>query len=177
MDERTLVARAANGDATAFGSLIRDYQSRIRAFLLRLNAGDHALADDLAQETFLEAFRKIAQYRGDGAFVGWLYRIAYSRFLMNRRRRREAQLDDDPPEGAAATEAVDMARLDLERSMAHLMPEERAALTLCYALGYSNEEAAGILSLPLGTVKSHILRGREKLKRMLEPWSNEVSRE
>ena len=171
MDERALVARAATGDPIAFGSLVRLYQGRIRAFLLRLNAGDRALADDLAQETFLEGFRKIAQYRGEGTFSGWLYRIAYSRFLMNVRARRDTPAQ---PEEAATTEAPDGARLDLERSMARLMPEERAALTLCYALGYSNEEAAGILSLPLGTVKSHILRGREKLKLMLQSWSSEV---
>jgi RNA polymerase sigma-70 factor, ECF subfamily len=173
MDERALVARAARGDPMAFGSLVRVYQSRIRAFLLRLSAGDHALADDLAQETFLEAFRKIAQYRGEGAFAGWLYRVAYSRFLMNARRRR-GTLGEESLEQTAAPESADIARLDLERTMARLTPEERAALTLCYAIGYSNEEAATILSLPLGTVKSHILRGREKLKAMLESWSSEV---
>jgi len=173
MDERALVARAAAGDMIAFASLVRTHQSRMRAFLLRVAAGDHALADDLAQDTFLEALRKIAQYRGDGSFAGWLYRIAYTRFLMHVRARRET-LTDDFLEGISASETVDAARLDLTKSLGRLGPEERAALTLCYALGYSNEEAAGILSLPLGTVKSHILRGREKLKAMLEPWSGEV---
>ncbi len=169
MDERALVARAVRGDANAFAALVRAHQSRVRGFSLRLAGGDHALADDLAQETFIEAFRKLAQFRGDGSLAGWLCRIAYSRFLMNRRARKETPSEAEPEDGAES-ETAGMARLDLERAMAHLMPEERAALTLCYALGHSNEEAAGILSLPLGTVKSHILRGRAKLQKLLTGW-------
>jgi RNA polymerase sigma-70 factor (ECF subfamily) len=172
MDERAILARATAGDPVALGSIVKTYQSRIRGFALRLTAGDHALADDLAQDTFIEAFRKLRQYRAEGTFVGWLYRIAYSRFLMDRRRRKTSSADD-APEPSAENETGDMARLDLERAMARISPEERAALTLCYALGHSNEEAAAILSLPLGTVKSHILRGREKLKRLLGPWGVE----
>ena len=171
MDERALVARAARGDAAAFATLVRAHQSRVRAFLLRLSSGDHALADDLAQETFLEAFRKLSQFRGEGSLGGWLYRIAYTRFLMERRVRKEAPAEIDP-EPSMASEGADMARLDLERAMARLSAPERAALTLCYALGHSNEEAAAILSLPLGTVKSHILRGREKLQALLGAWRN-----
>jgi len=172
MEERALAARAALGDAAAFAALVRAHQSRVRAFLLRLSSGNHALADDLAQETFLEAFRKLAQYRGEGSFGGWLYRIAYTRFLMDRRARKEipAEIDLEP---GAARESDDMARLDLERAMASLSPGERAALTLCYALGHSNEEAADILKMPLGTVKSHILRGREKLQNLLGAWRSD----
>ena len=172
MDERALVVRAARGDAAAFAALVRAHQSRVRAFLLRLSSGDHALADDLAQETFLEAFRKLAQYRGEGSFGGWLYRIAYTRFLMDRRARKEAPSEIDP-EPSAASEGSDMARLDLERAMARLSAAERASLTLCYALGHSNEEAAAILKMPLGTVKSHILRGREKLQNLLGAWRSD----
>lgn len=169
MDERALVARASRGDGSAFAALVRAHQSRVRGFLLRLTGGDHALADDLAQETFIEAFRKLGQYRGEGSLGGWLSRIAYTRFLMERRTRKETPSEAEPEDGEEK-ETAGMARLDLERAMAHLMPEERAALTLCYALGHSNEEAASILSLPLGTVKSHILRGRAKLQRLLEGW-------
>ena len=172
MDERAIIARATAGDPVALGSIVKAYQSRIRGFALRLTAGNHALADDLAQDTFIEAFRKLDQFRGEGTFVGWLYRIAYSRFLMHQRRRKFASAED-APEPSAESETGDMARLDLERGMARISPEERAALTLCYALGHSNEEAAVILGLPLGTVKSHILRGREKLKQLLQPWSVE----
>lgn len=172
MTESALIARAAAGDALAFGALMRTHQAQIRGFLLRLTGGDHAFADDLAQETFLAAYRKLAQFRRDGSFAGWLCRIAYSRFLMEIRRRKP------PPETAedeyASADPAPLAKLDLERAMQRLAPPERAALTLCYALGFSHQEAAGILSLPLGTLKSHVLRGREKLKHLLESWSSEA---
>lgn len=166
--DQTLAARAAAGNVAAFGTLVREHQSKLRGFLRRLTRGDAALADDLAQETFIEAQRKIAQWRAEGSFSAWLCGIAWSRFLMERRKRKE-ELPGELPEEAGADPAPSVqARLDLERAMARLGPEERAALTLCYALGHSHGEAAEILDMPLGTVKSHVLRGREKLKAMLE---------
>jgi len=148
--------------------LVREHQSKVRAFLRRLTRGDAALADDLAQETFLEAYRKFDQYRGGGSLSSWLCAIAWSRFLMERRRRREEPLDEMPETASPDPQDASAAKLDLERAMARLSAEERAALTLCYAQGHSHGEAATILSMPLGTVKSHVLRGREKLKAMLE---------
>jgi RNA polymerase sigma-70 factor (ECF subfamily) len=136
----------------------------LRGFLRRLTRGDHALADDLAQETFLEAWRKLSQYRGEGNFGGWLTRIAWSRFLMEARKRKPELLEDLPEQGV---ETSPDAKLDLESAMRRISANERAALTLCYALGHSNEEAAEILDMPLGTVKSHVLRGREKLRTLL----------
>jgi RNA polymerase sigma-70 factor (ECF subfamily) len=162
-----LTQRARSGDATAFGALVRQHQSKVRGFLRRLTRGDAALADDLAQETFLEAHRKIAQYRGDGTFGAWLCGIAWSRFLMERRRRKEEPMEAPDETASVDTIAASLDRLDLEKAMAQLAPPERAALTLCYALGHSHGEAAEILSMPLGTVKSHVLRGREKLKALL----------
>ena len=167
----TLAQLATAGDNAAFGSLVRIHQSKVRGFLRRLTRGDAALADDLAQETFLEAHRKVAQYRGEGSFGSWLCGIAWSRFLMERRKRKEEPLDAIPETGSMDTGPAMIARLDLERAMARLSAEERAALTLCYALGHSHGEAAEILQLPLGTIKSHVLRGREKLKAMLEAGS------
>lgn len=166
-----LEREAAAGDAAAFGVLVRLHQSRLRGFLLRMTKGNHALADDLAQETFLEAFKKIAQF-GQGSFFGWLCAIAYSRYLMEARKRKLEPLDetaeiaDDAPEA----ESSNLARVDLERAMARLAPAQRAALTMCYALGFSNEEAAAALDMPLGTLKSHVNRGREKLATMLAAW-------
>lgn len=162
-----MVAAAAAGDAAAFGVLVRQYQSPLRGFLRRLTRGDHALADDLAQETFLEAHRKISQFSGAGSFGGWLYAIAWSRFRMEARRRRLEPLGDEADTLAQTPEAGHIARLDLEKAMAQLSAAERAALTLHFALGQSHEDVAAALGLPLGTVKSHIARGREKLKRLL----------
>ncbi len=168
MDESALAGRAAARDVAAFSMLARRHQSKVRGLLLRLTRGNHAAADDLAQETFLEAWRGIANFRGDSAFATWLYRIAYSRFLMQARKRKpDDQLGEwqgETPSGEGAAHA----RIDLERAMAKLSPPENAALTLCFALGLSNTEAADALGMPLGTLKSHVLRGREKLKAILE---------
>ena len=162
-DETLAIQRAAAGDAASFDQLVRLHQSQVRAFLLRLTGGRHALVDDLAQDTFLLAWRKLAQFRGQGSFAGWLLRIAWSRYLMQARRatwETAAEAPDagfDPRQGHAD-------RLDLTRAMARLAPAERAALTVCHALGYSHAEAASILGMKLGTLKSHALRGREKLQ-------------
>jgi RNA polymerase sigma factor (sigma-70 family) len=167
MSDTDLAARAAAGDRGTFGRLVQQHQSTLRGFLLRLTRGDKALADDLAQDAFLEAWRKIGQFRGTGAFRGWLTRIAYTRYLMEARRRKLEPLEDltEPAEAEQTLEPG--VRFDLERSMAKLSLGERSALTLCYALGYSNDEAAEILGLPVGTVKSHVLRGRKKLLAMM----------
>jgi RNA polymerase sigma factor (sigma-70 family) len=176
MSEGELARRAAAGDDRSYAALVRLHQSKVRGFLRRMTRGDHALADDLAQETFLEAHRKIAAWRGEGSFGGWLYAIAYSRYLMAARRRKLEPLDEAEQMAAPGSAESDSAlRLDLETAMAKLSPPERAALTLCYALGLSNEEAAMRLAMPLGTLKSHVLRGREKLKAMLHLWQAEAA--
>lgn len=137
MSEGELARRAAAGDANAFAALVRAHQARLRGFLRRLTRGDHALADDLAQEAFLEAHRKIAAWRGEGSFAGWLYAIAWSRYLMAARRRKLEPLDEaNETPAPGSLETASALRLDLEKGMAHLSPGERAALTLCFALDY-----------------------------------------
>lgn len=165
-DAASAERRAASGDAAAFGVLVRQHQSSVRGFLRRLTKGNHALADDLAQETFLAAYRKIAQFQGQGSFTGWLYAIAWSRFLMETRKRKLEPLDD--MDERVAPECDPAIKLDLEKAMALLRAPERAALTLCFAMGMPHEEAATAMGIPLGTLKSHVARGREKLKNLLK---------
>src|ERR1700733_7044437 len=120
MREEGLVGQAVRGDRAAFARLVRQHQSRLRGFLRRLTKGDQSLADDLAQESFLEAWRKLAQFRGEGSFAGWLLRIAWTRYLMEARRRKLEPLDgaDELP---AATQAVSLdMQLDLESAMRKL---------------------------------------------------------
>jgi len=168
-DEISAGRRAMVGDAMAFGALVRNHQSALRGFLRRLTRGDHALADDLAQDTFLEAHRKIGQFQGSGSFSSWLHAIAWSRFLMETRKRKLEPLDDDYTDSHGfLPEPANVARLDLESAFKHLKPAERAALTLCFAAGMAHEEAAATLNMPLGTLKSHVARGREKLKTLLK---------
>jgi RNA polymerase sigma factor (sigma-70 family) len=169
-----LARQAAKGSSAAFACLVRKHQSGLRGFLMRMTRGNAALADDLSQETFLEAYRKIGQF-GTGTFFGWLCAIAYSRYLMEARKRKLEQFgeneeaniaDDTVPEG----EGAGLARVDLERAMAKLHPAQRAALTLCFAVGMTNEEAAAAMKIPLGTLKSHVNRGRDKLSQILDSW-------
>ena len=174
-ESEPLAREAAAGNTAAFGVLVRQHQSKLRGFLLRITRGNHALADDLAQETFLEAFRKIGQFR-QGSFFGWLCAIAYSRYLMEARKRKLEPLGEeiDMADDAPGPETVSLAKLDLERALERLAPAQRAALTLCFALGFSHDEAAAALQMPLGTLKSHVNRGREKLSEMLGVWRNMV---
>ncbi len=164
--DEELAREAKRGSQRAFESLVRRNQSLVRGFLRRM-APDAATADDLAQETFVMAWRKIGSYEEKGSFRGWLCRIAYTQFLQNRRSaqsalRRDtaafAEMDQEVSEGAGVE-----ARIDLERAMKVLSPEQRAAVSLCYGEGMSHSEAAEALGLPLGTVKSHVLRGRERM--------------
>ena len=165
-DTASAERRAATGDVAAFGFLVREHQSQLRGYLRRLTRGNHALADDLAQETFLEAHRKIAQFQGHGSFIGWLYAIAWSRFLMETRKRKLEPLDE--MDERVAPQCDPGLKLDLEKALALLRPPERSALTLCFALGMAHEEAAEVMKVPLGTLKSHVARGREKLKTLLK---------
>lgn len=176
--EHSLISRARLGtDDQAFGRLVAIYQSAVRGFLRRLTAGDEALADDLAQDTFLTAYRRISSFRGDGSFQGWLFRIAYTSFLQHRRKRmnKEIASDDDILLDKETSDAPPLhARLDVEAAMTRLKEAERACISLCYTYGMSHREAAETLDIPIGTVKSHILRGKETLKEILSSWQGEV---
>ena len=165
--DEALAREAKRGSTHAFETLVRRNQSLVRGFLRRLASGDAALADDLAQETFVMAWRRIGAFEAKGSFKGWLCRIAYTQFLQNRRSSKASQRREDAVMADAETvhddRAANDARLDLDRVMAVLSPEQRAAMALCYGEGMSHAEAAEALGLPLGTVKSHVVRGRAKV--------------
>lgn len=177
--DRALVARALLGDdRRAFEHLLRRHQGMVRAQLRRLLQGDHARADDLAQETFLLAWRKLHQFRGDARFSTWLYRIAYSCFLQMQRKKAPGvtALDGDADPLALHPSATDL-QLDVERAMRHLSSAEQTVLLHCVQLGLSHGEAAYVLQMPLGTVKSHALRGKAKLRAVLAEWNEPNNRE
>lgn len=174
--DRLLVQRVQlQGDAQAFEQLVRRHQGLVRAQLRRLVKGDAALADELAQDVFLRLWRKLGQYRGEARFATWLFRLAYTVFLEHHRRGR-VELEDD--EQALADEpapgVVPGLRLDLERALQRLPRAERQALMHCAELGLSHEEAAQVMDLPLGTLKSHVQRGKQKLRDWLRPWKEAV---
>jgi RNA polymerase sigma-70 factor (ECF subfamily) len=167
LPDEKLAALAAAGARNAYGELVRRHAAGVRAVLRRMGA-DPAAADDVAQDAFLVGFQRIGDYRGEGAFGGWIKRIAARLYLkrVKGRLRLEAPLDE-AEEAAEGGEAPSAARLDLDRALEALSPSERLCVTLCHGLGLTNEEAAEQLKAPLGTVKSHVKRGLDKLRARL----------
>ena len=145
---------------------MRRHEPRVRAFLARLCRGDAHLADDLAQETFVKAWRSAAGWRGEGSYEGWLLRIAWRTFLSDRRGRREHEELDEAHSGSATGNPD--AAIDVRNALDRLRDRERAAATLCLGEGYSHGEAARIMDVPLGTLKSLVARARTQLVRHLE---------
>ena len=175
LTDADLVARVLlDDDQHAFSELVRRHQSAVRGLLRQLTRIDFALADDLAQETFLKAFRNIRSFRGEAKFSTWLYRIAYNTFREDARKRKElVGIDETQLEAEQDPGTVDPAlRQDLAHALQLLPLHERTAVLLCCQNGLSHDEAARVLDIPLGTVKTNVLRGREKLKKTLAAWSN-----
>jgi RNA polymerase sigma-70 factor (ECF subfamily) len=165
-----LIVRALSlEDQNAFGELVRRHQSPVRGFLVRLTRGDAHLADDLAQETFVKAWQRLKSYRGEARFSTWLFGIAFNEFRGEARRRKEFALEDvaDAPEELETSTGDTGLRMDLTEALKVLNSLERAAVVLCCQNGLTHEEAASVLGCPLGTVKTNVLRGREKLRRKL----------
>jgi RNA polymerase sigma-70 factor (ECF subfamily) len=163
-----LAAAARAGSAHAFGRLVDRHQAAVRAFLRRLcgNAGE---ADDLAQETFLTAWTRLATLRPDASVRAWLCGIAWRKHLSWRRSwARGARRDREWLEtrlGGETPTAAD--RAVVLKVMAELPVDQRAAVALCVAGDFSHAEAAEALGCPLGTVKSHVARGRARLVQAL----------
>jgi RNA polymerase sigma-70 factor (ECF subfamily) len=163
-----LAALAATGGRAEFGELVRRHGSAVRGLLRRMGA-DPAAADDIAQDAFLKAFESIAEFRGEGTFAAWVKRIAARLWLKRRRRDAVLVLEADPrePEAAPATLADAAGRIDLDEALKTLSPAERLCVSLCYGAGLSHSEVAETLQAPLGTIKSHVKRGLDKLKARL----------
>ncbi|MDB5449391.1 MAG: polymerase sigma-70 factor, subfamily [Phenylobacterium sp.] len=165
-----LCAHAATGERRAFGELVRRHGSTVRGLLRRMGA-QASEADDVAQDAFLTAFERIAEFRGEGTFAGWVKRIAarlYLRRLQRERRLGAFAYDGAEDEVEVRTGDADAA-IDLDEGLKSLGPAERLCVSLCFGAGLSHAEAAEALNLPLGTVKSHVKRGLEKLRTRLAP--------
>lgn len=143
---------------------MRAHEGPLRRYLRRL-AGDEA--DDIAQETLLSAWRSIGQWRGEGALAGWLRQIGTRRFLDRQRRagpKSFTELDPAVPAPSGGSEE----RVAINMALTRLEPRERAAALLVFAEGHSHQEAARMLGLPLGTLKSIVARARRALVAQLE---------
>lgn len=168
--ETELIARASAGDRHAFASLVQAHQGYLRKLLGRVCRGDQARADDLAQDTFVRAWRALPQFRGEARLRTWLTRLAYSALAAERPRLplAEDSVADLPAEGDFAVDAH--WRIDLDRALALLSDAQRHALLLCYGADLTHAEAAQVLGWPLGTVKTQVLRAKARLRAHLQAW-------
>ena len=193
MGERTvdleLVRRVQNGDGRAFDLLVRKYQHRIGHLIARY-IHDPAEVEDVAQETFIKAYRGLANFRGESAFYTWLYRIAINtakNHLVSAGRRvpdhgvdaADAEQYESgtllretaTPEGALLTDEI---KDTVDRAIAALPAELREAVTLREMEGLSYEEIAQVMDCPVGTVRSRIFRAREAIDNRLAPLLDET---
>ena len=166
-DDAALLRGVSEGSERAFNRLVDRHQQAVRTFLRKL-AGPNA--DDVAQEVFIAVWQRAHRFRGDANVRSWLFAIAWRKAKDSQRRwfrraRRETEWGD-----ATAIEALPMTdeiRFALAQALAALPLDQRAAIMLCLAHGFTHAEAAEVLQLPLGTVKSHVSRGREKLRALI----------
>lgn len=168
--DAALVAAARAGASAAFGALVDRHQQAVRAFLRRL-AFDPAEADDLAQETFLAAWERLSSFREQASVRSWLCGIAWKKAKGARRSWFRGAARDGAYEAQAALERPECGspedRLALEKALSGLPLEQRACVALCLGGELSHADAALALGLPLGTVKSHVTRGRARLLDLL----------
>ena len=164
--EASLVGLACAGDQPAFEELVRRRQSSIRG-LFRSLCRDTALADDLAQETFLQAWVHIRSLRTPNAFAGWLRKLAINSWRQHLRRQGEFGKLAEVEEGDVVSMPATIEGMDLNSALSVLAPAVRLCIVLSYHEGMSHGEIAAATQLPLGTVKSHIARGTARLRELL----------
>jgi RNA polymerase sigma-70 factor (ECF subfamily) len=175
-EDRDALARYLDGDERAFEELVIRYEARVRNLAFGI-LRDFALAEDVAQETFLTVYRKAGSFRGEGSVRSWLFKIAVRRALdelKKRGRKGEVALVDahvDPNEPHKGLDAG----WDLARALDRLTPEHRAALVLREVEGLSYEEIAKSLGWPMGTVATRLHRARLEIKAKLQEKTNVVS--
>ena len=168
-EDHQLVARVVSAqDSAAFGELVRRHQSQVRNFLRKLS-GDMTLADDLAQDCFMHAWDKLQTFSGRGSFIGWLLKVAYTTFLQSKRKsKRYVEILEQVGHAAEIEERHQSVQSDevsdLDKLLAVLTEEERAVMVMSYALGLSHREISDAMTMPVGTVKSIIFRGKDKIR-------------
>jgi len=170
--DRELAQAVAAGDSDAFEKLYRKYYKRVYSLCLRM-LGDPTLAEDMAQEVFLQVYRKIGSFRGDSAFTTWLHSLTVNQVLMHFRKRgvkleqtadeeEFANVVDTPLQSTRRTSIID--RLALDKAIAQLAPGYRTVFVLHDVEGYEHEEIAEMLGISVGTSKSQLHKARMRLR-------------
>jgi RNA polymerase sigma-70 factor (ECF subfamily) len=176
-DSDSLVVLARRGNDQAFAELVSRHQSKLRNLLRRLS-NDPALADDLAQQAFLEAWRSIKNLRSSVAFGAWLKKVAINTWLKHSRSKDPLNAVEDIQDASALGELFPIdEEIDLDRALAALSKPERLCIVLSYHQGMSHGSIAEFTGMPLGTVKSHITRGTQQLRELLKIYESAFSSE
>jgi len=173
-EERVWVLQSRNGNPAAFESLVRAHQRMIHSLTFRMT-GSLADAEDLAQETFIQAYRQLSSYQGTAKFSTWLYRIGVNVCLNWRKREtRRNQIHAHWVESTAAPQSDTNSRADadelsqrIQTALMKLPPKQRAAIILTVYDGHNHAEAARILGCSETTVSWRVFAARQKLKRLL----------
>lgn len=155
-------------DHKAFAMLVARHEGDVRNFLLKLCGFDRDQVDDLAQETFIRVYKYLRSFKANAKFSTWLYRIAYNVYLDSKKKGTK-NMNRAPEEYEASynpEKALD-AKLDFDTVISILREEEKVAIQLSYVKGMSHKEIATVLNCPIGTVKSHISRGKDKIRKYL----------
>lgn len=156
------------GNRRAFDQLVVRYQSPVRRFFLHQTLGDEPLSDDLAQDTFIKAWRNIGSFRAMSSFQTWLMRIAYNVFYDYVRSRKTTSDIDNVAEPMTNGNSNPSLQMDLYHALSLLKPDERTCITLQLVDGYKIDQIAKITDMKEGTVKSILFRGKKKLTKYLK---------
>ncbi|WP_433351439.1 RNA polymerase sigma factor SigM [Microtetraspora malaysiensis] len=182
VSDADLLSRHIKGDPHAFSEIVKRHRDRMWAVALR-TLGDPDEAADAVQDAFVSAYRKAESFRGEAAVTTWLHRIVVNACLDRMRRKSVRPVADDELIEAAERDApmADQAgerevSMDVSSALKMLPADQRAALVLVDMMGYSVEDAAGVLGVPAGTVKSRCARGRAKLAPILSHLRNRSGR-
>jgi RNA polymerase sigma factor (sigma-70 family) len=171
-DAASLVSAARLGSSAAFASLVRLHESAVLGFVSRLSSRNSIDAEDIAQEAFVTAWQQLANLGDPVLFRAWVCRIAYRKYIdryrAERRRRNREIISVEGIFEDALRDSTPNKRLDLERALAQLSDDQRAVVSLCMVEGFSHVEASEALGMPLGTIKSHLNRARDRLLGLLE---------
>lgn len=168
-----LVERSLAKDQHAFRQLVVRHQALIRGMLLRACRREIHLVDDLLQETFLRAYLSLAHFRSEARFSTWLYRIAVN-LVADKFRRKSLNYCDldslaDIADHLNEPQHSDLCG-DLYKAMNCISEQQKMAVYLCLVEGYAHADAAVAMNVPLGTLKSHVARGRAQLQTLLIDW-------
>ena len=165
LSDKSLIALVLlNNDHRAYEKIVIKYQSDVRGLFIKLTNGNKALADDLAQDTFIRVYKYLRTFKATAGFSTWLYRISYNVFIDYSKSLKKT--DDIEGYDFVSEDDKDVSsKIDMQNAIKILNRNEKVVILMHYDKGYTHNEISKIMDIPLGTVKTNISRAKEKLKK------------